>query len=77
MRTKVNQGQWDAIKTCEDKQLLIQIFLQFIHGLHKPVFSTDELKSLGDISISSKLDHTHMGLLTIFADFLGTLLYYR
>jgi len=35
------------------------------------------LISLGDVSVSSVIDHAHMGFLTIFADFIGTLIFYR
>lgn len=75
IRNQVNQGHWDLIKKCTDKLLLVQTFLQFVRSLSKPVFSNDELTSLGDISVSSVMDNVHMGFITIIADFIGTVIY--
>jgi hypothetical protein len=51
--------------------------LQFIKGITKPVLTNEELHSLGDINVSSNIDRAHMGFLTIFSDFIGTLIFYR
>jgi hypothetical protein len=43
----------------------------------KPIVTNEELHSLGDLSVSSVIDRAHMGFLTIFSDFIGTLIFYR
>ena len=77
IRDHVNRGHWDLLKHQTDKLSLIGVFLQFIKGIVKPILTDEELRSLGDISVSSVIDHAHMGFLTIFADMLGTLIFYR
>lgn len=46
-------------------------------GIVKPILTNEELTALGDVSVSSVIDHAHMGFLTIFADLIGTLTFYR
>lgn len=77
IRNEVNLGHWDRIRHNNDKLLLVHVFLQFIKGVAKPILTNEELIALGDISVSSVIDHAHMGFLTIVADFLGSLIFYR
>jgi hypothetical protein len=77
IRNEVNSGHWDRIRQLGDKLVLVHVFLQFIKGVAKPIISNEELIALGDVSVSSVIDHAHMGFLTIFADFIGTLVFYR
>jgi hypothetical protein len=65
------------MKECSNKLVLIHTFISFIKGIVKPIFSNEELSAFGDVSVSSVTDHAHMGFLTIIADFLGTLIFYR
>ena len=77
IRNEVNSGHWDRIRQLGDKLVLVHVFLQFIKGVAKPIISNEELIALGDVSVSSVIDHAHRGFLTIFADFIGTLVFYR
>ena len=75
IRQDVNAGHWDKLRSCQDNSLLIQVIIEFIKGLQKPIFSNEEMESLSEISASSGIDRSHTGLLTTIADLISTIIY--
>jgi len=56
-------------------QLLVQIIIDFLQELKKPLLTNDEMEALCDISTSSAVDRAHLGLMTGLADLISCLLY--
>jgi hypothetical protein len=63
------------LKRCRDKLLLIQVVIEFLRGLGKPILTNNDLDMLGDVSVSAAVDRAHMGLMTGLADLVGQVLY--
>lgn len=53
----------------------MQVIIDFIHHLKKPMFTNDEVDLLCDVSVSAAVDRAHMGLLTALADLVSVILY--
>jgi hypothetical protein len=71
----VNNGNWDYIKHSKEVMVLILCVIEFVRCLQKPLLTDDEVKAMCDISVSSAVDRSVMGLMTSMADLVSHVIY--
>lgn len=63
------------MKQITEKHVLLQIIIEYLKGIQKPLLSNDEINALSDISVSAAVDRMHMGLMTALADLISSIIY--